>query len=193
MPFNQHVFISPRKIFPQRPMHGQRIAHTDPQTEAAELQTRITNLEAVRDRMRRVNSLVRNRNTRALKEMGYSQAQIEKMLTPNCDASGGFFPTYKLRNNDTKLRALKSRLKELDALLGRIDLQIEREGYVYTEDGADGRVSFRFLAKPDKVIRAALRKYGFIHSAAPNIYDRPICSAAIVAANRLRAILDGEQ
>jgi hypothetical protein len=80
---------------------------------ADQLRTKLAKLEVMRERMKKVNSLVRYKNTKALKALGYSEAQIHRLLQPEFVKDGVFFPKYKLRSNYAKIRALKEQVKLL--------------------------------------------------------------------------------
>ena len=80
---------------------------------ADQLRTKLAKLEAMHERMKKVNSLVRYKNTKALKVLGYSESQIHRLLQPEFVKDGVFFPKYKLRNNYAKIRALKEQVKLL--------------------------------------------------------------------------------
>ena len=127
-----------------------------------ELHAKIAKLEAHRERMKKLNSLVRNKNTKALRALGYSESEILRLLHPDCVKHCEFFRAYKFRNNFEKLRALKEQVKVLESSTERF---VERFGarnpapcYLYDEDAAQERISLYFQAKPEKNVRNELHR-----------------------------------
>jgi hypothetical protein len=150
---------------------------------------RLAKLEHHQERMRRVNSLARNRNVRALGEMGYSEAQIASLLSPEHTRHGGFFPSYKVKTGAAKIRALKDQLRELDVAAGRDSVHVEESEYTYCEDTTERKVTFQFGAKPDKTVRAALRRHGFTRQIGARHYARSLTTTSLRAAAQLRSLL----
>lgn len=161
-----------------------------PSDFAKQLRSKLVSLEAIQDRMRRVNFLVRTNNIKALKAMGYTESQITRLMQPNCFKTRAFFPDYKLRNTHGKIRALRLQLRKLESDAASTTVNIRGENYTYSVDTAKGRVSFLFLTSPDKQTHAELCRQGFIHSPSQNLYDRQLCATAILAGQRMRDYLE---
>lgn len=158
-------------------------------TSADSLRARLEKLTACQERMQRVNSYVRNRNVRALKEMGYTDAGIATLFSRSKPhLGGGFFPTYKVTNNATIIRMLRAQLADMEANADAAPALVEGKEYTSRSDGLS--VSFTFLAKPDKGARALLRRNGFVRSSGEFTYSREWSAAALRAAAHLRGIFD---
>lgn len=166
--------------------HAESSSHSSP---VAALRDRLERLTASHQRMVRVNSYVRNRNTRGLKEMGYSDEHVAKLLEGvKPHLGGGFFPKYKLDNGAAKIRTVRAELSAAELANGEMPGCVETGTYTYRHDALS--VSFRFLAKPDKAARAILRRYGFVRSNGDFAYSREWSSPALHAAAAVRQYLD---
>ena len=132
---------------------------------------RIAKLKAAYERMRKINSLVRKRNVKGLKRFGYSEAQISRLLQLENEKRSSIYPDFKLRNSYRKIVALRRLARLLDTT-DRQDVAIEEESYSYHEDVAAQQIRYRFAAKPDKAIRALLRRAGFELRPSRNAYER---------------------
>ncbi len=153
------------------------------------LRVRLERLVTSQQRMQRVNSYVRNRNVRGLKEMGYTDDGIAALLNgTKPHLGGGFFPTYKLDHAAAQIRAVRAEIEAAELASGDIPNLVDADGYTYRHDAL--AVAFSFLAKPDKAIRALLRRHGFVRSSGEFQYSREWSSAALRAAASVRRVLD---
>ena len=154
-----------------------------------DLRARLEKLVTSQQRMQRVNSYVRNRNVRGLKEMGYTDDGIAALMNrAKPHLGGGFFPTYKIDNATAQIRAVRAEIEAAELASGDIPNLIEADSYSYRHDALS--VTFTFLAKPDKAIRALLRRHGFARSSGDFQYSREWSSAALRAAASVRRVLD---
>lgn len=154
--------------------------------DAAELITaRLAKLEAVRERMRKVNTLVRNRNAKGLKRLGYANSKVARLLQSDSENRCAFYTDYQLRTNDQQIVALRRMARELESM-ERHDVNIDQDGYLYREDASAETISFRLTTKPDKALRALLRRAGFVLRPSRNTYERTLDCAGIAAASQLR-------
>jgi hypothetical protein len=159
-------------------------------THAADsVAARLAELEAVCERMRKVNSLVRHRHAKGLKKLGYADAQISRLLQSNSEKHGSFYPDSKMRNNYQQIVTLRQLVRMLDNA-GRQDVAIEEEAYSFSEDVAAQQIRFQFRVKPDKATRALLRRAGFQLRPSRNTYERHLDETGVAAAAALRAHLN---
>lgn len=169
---------------------GGGVEKLDAHQDATELiAAKLAKLEAVRERMLKVNTLVRNRNAKGLKRLGYADSKVARLLRPDSENRCAFYTDYKLRANYQQIVALRRMARELESV-ERPDVSIDQVGYLYREDGAAQTISFRFTAKPDKALRALLRRAGFVLRPSRNTYERPLDSAGIAAVSQLREHLN---
>ena len=149
------------------------------------LRARLDKLTASQQRMQRVNSYVRNRNLRGLKEMNYSDDEIAALLNrAKPHLGGGFFPAYKITNAASQIRTVRAEIEAAELASGEVPQLLESDEYTYRHDALS--VSFSFMAKPDKATRAVLRRHGFARSSGEFCYSREWSSAALRAAASVR-------
>lgn len=162
------------------------VARLDAQQDPADLvAARLAKLEAVRERMRKVNTLVRNRNAKGLKRLGYADSKQARLLQPDSENRCAFHTHYNLRTNYQQIVALRRMARALKSM-DRIDVSIDQGGYLHREDASAELISFRLTAKPHKALRALLRRAGFLLRPARNTYERVLDCAGIAAASALR-------
>src|SRR5437868_1125153 len=101
---------------------GGGVARLDAHQDAADLiAVRLAKLEAVRERMRKVNTLVRNRNAKGLKRLGYADSKVARLLQPDSENRCAFHTDYKLRTNYQQIVALRRMARELESM-DRLDV-----------------------------------------------------------------------
>ena len=119
------------------------ISGLDPEA-ITKLEKQLEQLTAHQERMKAANKAVRMKNQEKgnlkLKELGYSDKEIEVLRTPNFLGRLGY-PNYELTNNNANIRRIKQRIDE------------------FFMD--DGRLQFSFDGKPSGEIRDILKSYGF--------------------------------
>lgn len=159
-------------------------------TDCTTLREKLGKVEASIGRMRRVNSLVRNRNRRGLLELGYTEQQIEKFFAGDAICQGGFFPAYKLRNTAAAAREIKQQLLFLEECEDLEPEYIEAGSFVFEKNPDRVVLCFRFYAKPNKAQRALLRKHAFERSAGEFTYENVWSEATLKTAMSIFARLD---
>ena len=164
------------------------VRHCGKQDAVERLAAMLAKLEAVRVRMRKVNTLVRNRDAKGLKRLGYADSEVTRMLQPDSENRCAFFTDFKLRNNYRRIVALRRMARSLDSAASD-EVTLDDEAFSYHEDPAAESIAFRFTDKPDKATRAHLRRAGFVLRPSRNTYERRLDAAGIAAAAQLRAQL----
>lgn len=150
----------------------------------SEVRAQLAKLQQSEQRMRKVNSHLRNKNTGALREMGYSATQIDKLLEGESGrANGGHYTCYRFNNVAAKIRTCKAQLRAADAA----PVTHEGQGFVHTR--SEVAITFQFDVKPDKPTRAVLRRHGFVRQGAAFQYSRDGSSAAMRAARSVLVFL----
>lgn len=157
--------------------------------QLAALRHRLDKLTTSQQRMQRVNSYLRNRNTRGLKEMGYTDAEIANLFSgAKANRGAGFFASYKLANVASQIRALRAEVSAAELASGDLPSVAEGSNYTYRADAL--AVSFEFMAKPDKGTRAVLSRAGFVRAGGQFCYKREWSADALRAASSVRLVLD---
>jgi hypothetical protein len=160
-------------------------AHLDPIDVVT---SKLAKLESARVRMRKVSTLVRNRNAVGLKRLGYGQSKVARLMQPALDSPCAFYADNQVRAKHNQINALRRTAFELETI-HNMDAR-EVCGYEYREDAEGQMVSLRFATKPDKALRAMLRRAGFKLGQCRNTYVRALVGDAIAAVSRFREHLD---
>jgi hypothetical protein len=148
------------------------------------LRAKLEALERDRDRMVRANQAVRSKEPRqALAALGFSEAMIDRALTPDFAGRVGF-PDYALRNAASEARRLRKRIGELEARVTRPPPPAVEIPGVRVEE-VDNRVRVVFDAKPDEATRSALKSTGFRWSPTVGAWQRHASNAAWYEAKRI--------
>lgn len=158
------------------------------------LRAELAGINAAQDKMKAANRAIRKGDRDALAELGFTPEKVEELFKPDFAGRVGF-PSYALSNNRANGRRIEQRIKELEALREREDVEAQGNGYTYREDAEDNRVMFIFDAKPDAETRKLLKAHAFKWS--PSREGKPwvrqLTNAGIYAAKQVRAVLDAAE
>ncbi len=165
------------------------ISSDDPDA-IGKLRTQLDQLEAMQDKMKKTNALLKKDDTAGLAALGYTPEQIAKLKTPDFARRVGF-PSYALTNNNANMRRIKDRIQDLEKATTRTDKEEGGEGYTYREDTAENRVMFEFDGKPAEGVRNVLKRNGFKWSPNRGAWVRQLNNAGIYAGSQVRKALDG--
>jgi hypothetical protein len=156
------------------------------------LRAELADIEAAQEKMKAANRAIRRNDRAALAELGFTPVQIEELFKP--DFCGRVvFPTYALSNNSANARRIEKRIKELERLKDRGDVEQEGKGYTYREDTTENRVMFLFPGKPDADTRTLLKRHAFKWSPSRGAWVRQLNNAGIYAGKCVRQALDGKE
>jgi len=139
-----------KAIFSEDPEAGEKLA------------AKVQRLEERQTLMVAANKLVRKGDRAGLAELGFTDAQINKLFTPDfCGRLG--FPDYETKNNNANIRRLKGRIEVINNTAGTETRIAEKgDGSVRMEDNAeDNRIRLYFKGKPADTVRQALKHAGF--------------------------------
>lgn len=148
-------------------------------------------LQDWQDRAKKVNALVRRGDRAGLAALGLSEAAITDTFTPDFAGRIGV-PAYELQNNLANIKRIELRIRELERVASRADVEQDGAGYVYFEDVADNRLGFRFEGKPDSDTRDMLKRHGFKWSPSRTAWVRQLNNAGLHGAREVRAKLDAQ-
>ena len=146
------------------------------------LRERIATLEQKQDLMKKTNAALRKNNDQALLDLGYSDAQIVELKTPDfCGRIG--FPNYALSNNNGNLRRLKQRLAHLETTQDDSTQEIDAGAGIRIVDNVeDNRLQIIFPEKPDADTRSRLKQWGFRWSPTNGAWQRHRSPSALTLA-----------
>lgn len=145
-------------------LSGKDRIRSDEEKAIEKLQEKIDILKENQEQMKEVNKAVRLKDTEKgneiLRNMGYTDKQIEQFRTPDyCGIIG--FPSYLLSNNNANIRRLEGRIKSLQATKSNGTQESENEFFNVREDVDSMRIQLFFEGKPYPEVREILKRNGF--------------------------------
>ena len=159
------------------------ISSDDPDA-VAKLEAKLARLEAAQQIMKSANRLVRKNDRAGLTALGYTDAQIAQLFTPDFMGRVGF-PDYALNNNNARIRDITDRIRRLQSLQATPAMEpIVGTGWTITEDVKDNRVLIALDERTDKAQYARLRSRGFVWSPSRKAFVRKRGPGAIHAARQ---------
>jgi hypothetical protein len=160
------------------------ISSDDPEA-IDKLKAKVALLEETQEKMKQANRAIRAKNDEDLKTMGFSEAQIEKLKTPDfCGRIG--FPDYALTNNGANIRRIKQRIQQLEVKSETSEFKKSEHlggALIVREDPTANRVQLVFSSKPEQATRSMLKGAGFRWSPTEGAWQRHLNGAGISAAN----------
>lgn len=175
--------------------HG-GISSDDPDA-IEKLKVQLAQREAAQEFMKKVNALLR-RHARADRQSQVEalvaselvdESRAQQLVSPDYAGRTGF-ASYQLQNNNANIRRIASRIKSLEQLANRPEVERSGQAYVYREDPHANRAMFIFAAKPDKQTRDMLKRYSFKWSPARNAWVRQLTNNAQWAARQVIELFD---
>lgn len=157
------------------------ISSDDPDA-IAKLKEKVADLEKAQETMKAANACIRKKDLEGLAKLGFTQEQIEKLITPGFMGRVGFAP-YSLQNNNANIRATKQRIEELERAAQAEDVKKEFDGFTYKEE--DNRAQFVFPGKPDEETRTILKSNAFKWSPSRGAWVRQLTGNGRYAARRV--------
>lgn len=145
------------------------------------LREKLAALEAMQDRMKKVNAAFRKGDA-ALAAMGFSAEEIAKMRE---QVAKGYswektpYVSFQLSNNNANIRRIRERIKRLEKQESAAYEEIPFDGGRLVIDPAENRVQLFFDAKPPKEKCQALGKSGFRCARSIGAWQRHYSNAAI--------------
>jgi hypothetical protein len=125
------------------------------------LTDKLARLKKRHNLMRNANRLVRRENQEGLAELGFSEAQIQKLLTPDLAGRVGF-PDYVIAKNNANIRRIKQRLRTLQkSKTDKVGDTVSGNGIRIVDNVVANRLELFFPVCPSREIRAELKSNGF--------------------------------
>jgi Domain of unknown function (DUF3560) len=139
---------------------NQAIFSDDPEV-LEKVTDKLARLKKRHNLMRNANRLVRRENQEGLAELGFSEAQIQKLLTPDLAGRLGF-PDYVIAKNSANIRRIKQRLRTLQkSRTEEVGETVTGNGVRIVDNVKANRLQLFFPACPSREIRAELKSNGF--------------------------------
>lgn len=168
--------------------YGKDVIKSDDENAIEKLQEKVDGLRESQEQMKEANKAVRMKDTEKgnalLRDMGYTDEQIEELRKPDfCGRIG--FPDYMLSNNNANIRRLEGRIKELQATKSKGTQERESKFCKIKEDVEAMRIQLIFEGKPDVKIRDILKSNGFRWAPSVGAWQRQLNTNGRYAAERV--------
>ena len=175
--------------------NGKDIIKSGDENAVEKLEKKLAGLKENQEKMKAANKALRMKDTEkgdaALRELGYTYAQIAELRKPDfCGRVG--FPSYALTNNNQNIHRVENRLKALKAAKEQGDSESENEYFRVVENTEIMRLQLFFDGKPDLATRDLLKKNGFRWSPKNSCWQRQLTNNARYAMKQVLKSLEGE-
>jgi hypothetical protein len=159
------------------------ISSDDPDA-LSKLQVQLDQAQAAHQRMVAANKLLRADDRTGLLAIGFTEAQIARLLEPD-DLGRIGFPDYQIKNSGTNIRRLKARIAELPQRAEAEAAFHEIAGDGWRIFAEDNRICIAFDHKPDPTMREKLKAHGFRWTPTRNAWTRQFNNSAVYWARYL--------
>lgn len=151
------------------------------------LREKLSRLQALQEFMKSANRCLRKQDKAAFLLLPSATAEIWAQL--NDTSGGGYvgFPSYKLTNNNAKIKTVESRIKMLEAIEARAEFDMQVGKVRIWENKEAGRLQMIFEGKPVEEIRKELKRHGFRWSGSQGAWQRHISPNALYWAKLIAA------
>ena len=161
------------------------ISSDDP-AAVQKLKKKLENLEKSQEMMKAANAVIRSLKTpeerkAGLEQIGFSDKQADKILTPNVMGAIGF-ASYSLSNNNANIRRIEERIKGLEKAEKLQDRITEYRWGAVRENKENNRIQFLFDGKPDEATRKLMKESGFRWAPSEEAWQRQWTGNAVYAA-----------
>lgn len=175
--------------------NGKDIIKSGDENAVEKLEKKLAGLKENQEKMKAANKALRMKDTEkgdaALRELGYTYAQIAELRKPDfCGRVG--FPSYMLTNNNQNIHRVENRLKALKAAKEQENTESENEHFRVVENTEIMRLQLFFYGKPDSATRDLLKKNGFRWSPRNECWQRQLTNNARYAMKQVLKSLEGE-
>ncbi len=166
------------------------ISSDDPQA-LQKLRDKLRGLKESQEFMKAANKCIRKKDKEGFLKLPYATEQMwTKLIEPNYLGIG--FAPFSLKNNNANIRAVENRIKYLEQIEARTEIDLTINGVRIYENHDAGRLQLFFPGKPSEEIRKQLKKSGFRWSPSQNAWQRHISPNAIYLAKQIVTAMDSE-
>ena len=161
--------------------YGKDVIKSDDENAIEKLEEKLEALKEDQEMMKAVNKAVKKNDVAQgdedLKNMGYSESQIQKFREPDfCGRIG--FPSYALQNNLANIKRIEGRISSLRKIKDAGTKEAENEFFKMVENTELMRLQLFFEGKPVDEIREAVKKRGFKWSPKNGCWQRQLTDNA---------------
>lgn len=176
-------------------LYGKEIIKSSDERVVEKLEEKLEDLKDTQEHMKAVNKALRMKDTEAgndlLREMGYSEEDINELRTPDYIGRIGY-PPYLLTNNNQNIHRIEGRLKQIKEVKEKGDSEQDYSdlGFVLKENAEIMRLQIIFDGKPEADVRSILKKNGFKWAPSQGAWQRMLNSAGKYAFKRVKEELE---
>lgn len=124
------------------------------------LKAELAELEALQEKMKKANKLIKKNDRKGLADLGFSEKIIDELFTPDfCNRVG--FARFTLTANNASIRRLKKRIQEEEIKQTQTTTETVIGDIKIVDSVEDNRIQIFFPGKPDEHIRKQLKTNGF--------------------------------
>lgn len=172
----------------EKMLSGQRVIKSSDPNAIGKLEKKLVSLKEMQESMKAANRAIRLKDTEKgdekLREMGFSDSQIEELREPDFCGSVGY-PNYMLQNNNANIHRIEGRIKELEEAKTTEPSETEHDGFRVVENTDIMRLQILFDGKPDADVRAVLKKNGFHWAPSQGAWQRQLTQNARYSLERV--------
>lgn len=173
--------------------YGKEIIKSGDEDAIEKLEKKLDDLKASQENMKAANKAIRMKdmgkgNTK-LKELGYTDKQIEELRKPDYLGRTGF-PSYALQNNNANIHRVEERLKGIKAAKEKGTAESENKLFRVVENTEIMRLQIFFDGKPEPEIRSILKSNGFKWAPSQEAWQRQLTNNARYALQRVVSELE---
>ena len=156
-------------------LHGKDIIKSGDERAIEKLEEKLEGLKELQETMKAANKAVRmkdaEKGNEALRDMGYSEAQIKELREPDfCGRIG--FPDYALQNNNANIHRIEGRIKSLKAAKEKGTQEEECKFFKIVRNTEEMRLQLMFDGKPEPEVREILKSNGFRWAPSQSAWQR---------------------
>lgn len=145
-------------------LYGREQIKSNDENALKKLEKKLEDLKAIQEQMKAANKAVRLKNiekgNEQLKNMGYSDEQIEQLREPDfCNRVG--YPSYDLQNNNANIHRIEERIKKLQNIKEKGTIETENKFFKVVENTEAMRLQLFFEVKPEQEVRDVLKSNSF--------------------------------
>ncbi len=145
-------------------LYGREIIKSGDERAIEKLDEKLSALRAAQSKMKKANRAIRlkdiEKGNAILKDMGYTDKQIEQLREPDfCGRVG--YPAYALQNNNANIHRVENRIKGLKTTKKKGTTETENQFFRAVENVEAMRLQLFFEDKPGPEVRNILKSNGF--------------------------------
>lgn len=169
-------------------LYGKEVIKSSDEDALERLEAKLEKLKATQEKMKATNRAVRMKDKikgdQKLTDLGYSEAEIKELRSPDfCGRIG--YPDYELSNNNANIHRIEGRIKSLKKEKEAGTLETENEFFKVVENTDVMRLQLFFNEKPEAEVRDILKHNGFKWAPSQSAWQRQLNSNGRYALKRV--------